>query len=133
MKHFNLMMRSECHAMLPLMSPAHGIFRSESGYLRYLASLTALGPSSLLRTLHPITSLRLQSDLYALTSPGGPYYAPRAVQVGGEWAMQAGLDVKGSDVHALPLLSHQAAAMSTLDAAYPLGRSTRRVVRTFFR
>lgn len=83
-----------------------GRIRSEAGLLQYLVALQALKGSPHLRTLHNITSLRLQSELYSLTSPGGPHYAPRPVRV---------------------------AAMKTLDALYPLGRRTRRVVRMLFR
>ncbi|GAX79539.1 hypothetical protein CEUSTIGMA_g6980.t1 [Chlamydomonas eustigma] len=83
-----------------------GKIRNEAGMLKYLSALTGLKGCVQLKALNPITSLRLQSELYALTSPGGPYYAPRSIQL---------------------------AAMSTLDATYPMGRRTRRVVRAVFR
>jgi hypothetical protein len=47
-----------------------------------------------------------QSELYALTSPGGPHYPPRSVQV---------------------------AALSTLDHLFPANQTTRNVMRWIFR
>eukprot|EP00879_Flechtneria_rotunda_P016324 GHRR01017079.1.p2 GENE.GHRR01017079.1~~GHRR01017079.1.p2 ORF type:complete len:128 (+),score=14.86 GHRR01017079.1:1292-1675(+) len=44
--------------------------RTEQGLLTYLRCLKALGGSSYLRSLKSITRLRLQSELYSLTSPG---------------------------------------------------------------
>ena len=45
--------------------------RTEQGLLTYLGSLKALKNSDQLRNLRAITRLRLQSELYSLTSPGG--------------------------------------------------------------
>eukprot|EP00879_Flechtneria_rotunda_P004592 GHRR01004847.1.p1 GENE.GHRR01004847.1~~GHRR01004847.1.p1 ORF type:complete len:391 (+),score=116.64 GHRR01004847.1:737-1909(+) len=80
--------------------------RTEQGLLTYLRCLKALGGSSYLRSLKSITRLRLQSELYSLTSPGGPYYAPRSVR---------------------------SAALEVLDALFPMGRHSRRLVRLVFR
>ena len=55
-----------------------------------------------LRSLRPITRLRLQSELYSLTSPGGPHYAPKTVRT---------------------------AALRTLDTLFPLGCTMRNFVR----
>jgi hypothetical protein len=44
--------------------------RTEQGLLTYLHCLKALGGASHLRSLKAITRLRLQSELYSLTSPG---------------------------------------------------------------
>lgn len=70
----------------------------------------------------------MQSELYSLASPGGPHYAPRAVRVS-NLCFICELRPHSPQPHGLP----QAAAMSALDATYPLGRRTRRVVRTLFR
>lgn len=69
------------------------------------AHLPAQGCGHLSPPLHPHVPT-LQSELYSLTSPGGPHYAPQPVRV---------------------------AAMQTLDALYPMGRRTRRIVRAIFR
>lgn len=45
--------------------------RTEQGLLTYLSCLKALGGAPHLRSLKAITRLRLQSELYSLTSPGG--------------------------------------------------------------
>jgi len=45
--------------------------RTEQGLLTYLSCLKALGGAPYLRSLKAITRLRLQSELYSLTSPGG--------------------------------------------------------------
>lgn len=45
--------------------------RTEQGLLTYLSCLKALGGAAHLRSLKAITRLRLQSELYSLTSPGG--------------------------------------------------------------
>jgi hypothetical protein len=44
--------------------------RTEQGLLTYLHCLKALGGAHHLRCLKAITRLRLQSELYSLTSPG---------------------------------------------------------------
>lgn len=44
--------------------------RTEQGLLTYLSCLKALGGAPHLRSLKAITRLRLQSELYSLTSPG---------------------------------------------------------------
>mmetsp|Transcript_34228 Transcript_34228/g.75951 ORF Transcript_34228/g.75951 Transcript_34228/m.75951 type:complete len:538 (-) Transcript_34228:177-1790(-) len=83
-----------------------GKIRSETGLLHYLRALAALGDSPHFPTLGNITKLRLQSELYSLASPGGPHYPPKTVRK---------------------------AALITLDRLFPLGKGTRRVVRTIFR
>lgn len=80
--------------------------RTEQGLLTYLSCLKALGGAPHLKSLKAITRLRLQSELYSLTSPGGPYYAPRSVR---------------------------SAALEVLDALFPMGRRSRRLVRLVFR
>lgn len=80
--------------------------RTEQGLLTYLSCLKSLGGAAHLRSLKAITRLRLQSELYSLTSPGGPYYAPRSVR---------------------------SAALEVLDALFPMGRRSRRLVRLVFR
>jgi len=45
--------------------------RTEQGLLTYLSCLKALGGAVHLESLKSITRLRLQSELYSLTSPGG--------------------------------------------------------------
>ncbi|WIA11477.1 hypothetical protein OEZ85_011591 [Tetradesmus obliquus] len=80
--------------------------RTEQGLLTYLHCLKALGGAHHLKSLKAITRLRLQSELYSLTSPGGPYYAPRSVR---------------------------SAALEVLDALFPMGRRSRRLVRLVFR
>eukprot|EP00878_Enallax_costatus_P027555 GHUV01029683.1.p1 GENE.GHUV01029683.1~~GHUV01029683.1.p1 ORF type:complete len:276 (+),score=63.20 GHUV01029683.1:807-1634(+) len=80
--------------------------RTEQGLLTYLQCLKSLGGAQHLRSLKAITRLRLQSELYSLTSPGGPYYAPRSVR------------------HA---------SLEVLDALFPMGRRSRRLVRLVFR
>jgi hypothetical protein len=45
--------------------------RTEQGLLTYLSCLKALGGAPHLKSLKAITRLRLQSELYSLTSPGG--------------------------------------------------------------
>eukprot|EP00775_Hariotina_reticulata_P006052 gene6052-6290_t len=80
--------------------------RTEQGLLTYLSCLKALEGAAHLKSLKSITRLRLQSELYGLTSPGGPYYAPRAVR---------------------------SAALEVLDALFPMGRRSRRLVRLIFR
>jgi hypothetical protein len=44
--------------------------RTEQGLLTYLSCLKALGGAPHLKSLKAITRLRLQSELYSLTSPG---------------------------------------------------------------
>eukprot|EP00201_Polytomella_parva_P011533 CAMPEP_0175073358 /NCGR_PEP_ID=MMETSP0052_2-20121109/20504_1 /TAXON_ID=51329 ORGANISM="Polytomella parva, Strain SAG 63-3" /NCGR_SAMPLE_ID=MMETSP0052_2 /ASSEMBLY_ACC=CAM_ASM_000194 /LENGTH=792 /DNA_ID=CAMNT_0016341131 /DNA_START=628 /DNA_END=3007 /DNA_ORIENTATION=- len=76
--------------------------RSEEGLLRVLIGLSALQGHPLLTRLPLPTVLRLQAELYAFTSAGGPHYAPRSVQ-------------------------HE--AFATLNALWPVGRLVRSVVR----
>ncbi|KAL6752175.1 hypothetical protein V8C86DRAFT_619745 [Haematococcus lacustris] len=65
------------------------------------------GPSSLSAApLRLVTRLRLQSELYSLTSLGAPYYAPPAVR---------------------------RAALRTLDSLFPQGKAVRHIVRGAFR
>ena len=80
--------------------------RSEAAVLRYLTALTALRDSSCLKGIRTATRVRLQGELYALTQPGGPKYASRAVNK---------------------------AAFRALDALFPLGRRTRRLINLAFR
>eukprot|EP00798_Chlamydomonas_sp_ICE-L_P026587 gene26587-17176_t len=79
--------------------------RSESPLLRYLNAISALAGCPYLISCNPTTKLRLQSELYALSSPGGPHYAPRSVRK---------------------------AANCTLDVVFPLGKHTRYIVRLLF-
>lgn len=80
--------------------------KAETGLLKYLRSLEALGGWEHLHSVSLVTKLKLQSELYSLTSPGGPHYAPKTVR---------------------------AAAFRTLDMLYPMGKSMRRFVRVLFR
>lgn len=45
--------------------------KTETGHLQYLGALLALAGSPHLKSLSIMTKLRLQSELYSLTSPGG--------------------------------------------------------------
>ncbi|KAL6779074.1 hypothetical protein ACKKBF_B18875 [Auxenochlorella protothecoides x Auxenochlorella symbiontica] len=79
---------------------------AEPGVLAFLAALRALGGTGLLGALRTSTRIRLQAELYALTQPGGPRYASRAVN---------------------------RAAFRALDALFPRGRRARRLVNAAFR
>lgn len=82
------------------------VIRTEQGLLKYLKALCALKGFPHFNTrLGPFTKIRLASDLYNLTSPGGPYYPPKSVQQ---------------------------AANHALDALFPTGRRSRKLWRVFF-
>ncbi|KAK9805743.1 hypothetical protein WJX73_004906 [Symbiochloris irregularis] len=53
--------------------------RTEASLLRYLKALLALQRSTFLTHTRRITRIRLQAELYSLTSRGGPRYLPRSV------------------------------------------------------
>lgn len=81
--------------------------RSEAAVLKYLRALMALKRSPYLQEgIRTSTRIRLQGELYALTQPGGPRYATRAVN---KEAFQA------------------------LDSLFPHGRRTRRAINLVFR
>lgn len=80
--------------------------RAEAAVLRYLRALTALRESPYLKAIRTSTRVRLQGEMYALTQPGGPRYASRAVNK---------------------------VAFGALDALFPHGRRTRRLVNLAFR
>jgi len=80
--------------------------RSEAALRRYLEAIASLCGSPFLRTLRTSTRIRLQGELYALTQPGGPRYASRAVN---------------------------RIAFGALDMLFPHGRRTRRLVNLAFR
>jgi hypothetical protein len=80
--------------------------RAEAAVIKYLRALTALRDSPGLRVLRTSTRVRLQGELYALTQPGGPRYASRAVN---------------------------RVAFVALDALFPHGRRTRRAINLAFR
>lgn len=79
---------------------------AEPALLAYLRALRALGPAGTLTRVRTATRIRLQAELHSLTQPGGPRYAPRAVN---------------------------RAAFATLDALFPVGRHVRRAVNAAFR
>ena len=79
---------------------------AEAAVLRYLRALTALRESPNLKSIRTSTRVRLQGELYALTQPGGPRYASRAVNK---------------------------VAFGALDALFPHGRRTRRLINIAFR
>lgn len=72
---------------------------------RCLNALAGLKGSAYLHTTRRITRLRLQSELYALTSRAGPRFISRAVNK---------------------------AAFQVLDGLFPLGRGSRRLVSWVF-
>ena len=80
--------------------------RAEPAMLRYLRAVTAMKESPWLKNIRTSTRVRLQGELYSLTQPGGPRYASRAVNK---------------------------LAFSALDALFPHGRRTRRLVNLAFR
>ncbi len=57
--------RQQCHAPMPQQ------VRTEEGLLAYLEALQALGGADVMRNLGVVTRLRLQNELYSLTTPGG--------------------------------------------------------------
>ncbi|CAD7699625.1 unnamed protein product [Ostreobium quekettii] len=78
----------------------------EPGLLRYIKSLAGLKSCRQLKSIRTVTQLRLQAELYSLSSPGGPRYTSRPVR------------------HA---------ALHTLDSLFPSGRTSRHVVALLFR
>lgn len=80
--------------------------RAEQALLRYLRMLLALRGRPHLALLRTATRVRLQGELYMLSQPGGPRYAPRRVN---------------------------ALALEALDALFPAGRRTRRLISFAFR
>ncbi|KAL4424031.1 hypothetical protein ABPG75_001332 [Micractinium tetrahymenae] len=80
--------------------------RTEQALLRYLRMLMALRGRPHLGLLRTATRVRLQGELYLLSQPGGPRYAPRRVN---------------------------ALALEALDALFPAGRRSRRLISFAFR
>lgn len=80
--------------------------KTEPGLVRYLSALTGLKECRQLRELETVTRLRLQAELYSLTSPGGPRYASRDIR------------------HA---------SLQALDTLFPAGATSRRLVGWAFR
>eukprot|EP00200_Dunaliella_tertiolecta_P015968 CAMPEP_0202422266 /NCGR_PEP_ID=MMETSP1128-20130828/50767_1 /ASSEMBLY_ACC=CAM_ASM_000463 /TAXON_ID=3047 /ORGANISM="Dunaliella tertiolecta, Strain CCMP1320" /LENGTH=671 /DNA_ID=CAMNT_0049030321 /DNA_START=160 /DNA_END=2175 /DNA_ORIENTATION=+ len=80
--------------------------RSKAGLLRYLTALRSLKGDPVLMLVWPTTRLRLQSELYALTSPGGPHYPPHSVRK---------------------------TALGVLDHLFPANQTTRNVMRLIFK
>lgn len=80
--------------------------KSKDSLLRYLSVLLTLRQSPYLATARKVTRLRLQAELYHLTSSGGPRYLPRAVNQ---------------------------AAFDALDALFPFGRRSRRLINVAFK
>lgn len=80
--------------------------RTEAGLLRYLHMLMALRGRPHLALLSTATRVRLQGEMYLLTQPGGPRYAARRVNK---------------------------LAFEALDALFPAGRRTRRLINFAFR
>ena len=80
--------------------------RAEDAVVRYLKALTALQDSGPLKTIRTSTRVRLQGEVYSLTQQGGPRYVSREVN---------------------------RVAFTALDALFPHGRRTRRVINVAFR
>lgn len=80
--------------------------KAEGSILKYLSALLELKYSPYLAATRKITRLRLQAELYSLTSSGSPRYLPRSV--------------------------HQA-AFKALDSLFPYGRRSRRIINVAFR
>lgn len=80
--------------------------KSEVALLKYLECFDALRGTSVFVQASDLTRLRLQSELFDLTVPGGPRYTPYKVR------RKAG---------------------HTLDALYPSGKLVRRLTRFWFR
>ena len=78
----------------------------EPGLVRYLESLRCLKTCPLLTELGTVTRLQFQAQLYTLTTQGGPCYPSHSVR---------------------------AAAFSTLDALYPAGARTRKLISLLFK
>lgn len=80
--------------------------KAQGSLLRYLDALIALKYSPYLATTQTVTKLRLQAELYSLTSSGGPRYLPRHVNQ---------------------------AAFEALDSLFPYGRRSRRIINVAFK
>lgn len=80
--------------------------KSQHSLQKYLEVLLCLAESPHLATVRTITKLRLQAELYGLTSAGGPRYLSRDVNQ---------------------------AAFRALDHLFPYGRRSRRLVNIAFR
>ena len=80
--------------------------KAQGSLLRYLDALIALKYSPYLATTQTVTKLRLQAELYSLTSSGGPRYLPRPVNQ---------------------------AAFEALDSLFPYGRRSRRIINVAFK
>ena len=80
--------------------------KAEGSLLKYLNALIALKYSPYLATTHTVTKLRLQAELYSLTSSGGPRYLPRPVNQ---------------------------AAFQALDSLFPYGQRSRRIISVAFK
>ncbi len=80
--------------------------KAEGSLLKYLSALITMKYSPYLATTKKITKLRLQAELYSLTSSGGPRYLPRSVNQ---------------------------AAFQALDSLFPYGRRSRRIINVAFR
>ncbi|KAK9841493.1 hypothetical protein WJX74_006725 [Apatococcus lobatus] len=80
--------------------------QAEGSLIRYLLALSALEGSPYFANAYQSTRLRLQVELYSLTWRGGPRYVPPSVNQ---------------------------AALRTLNALFPLGKTSRRLVSLAFR
>ncbi|KAL3154406.1 hypothetical protein ABBQ32_013879 [Trebouxia sp. C0010 RCD-2024] len=80
--------------------------KAEGSLLKYLRALIALQYSPYLTMTQTVTKLRLQGELYSLTSSGGPRYLPRPVNQ---------------------------AAFEALDSLFPFGRRSRRIINVAFK
>lgn len=80
--------------------------KAEGSLLKYLRALIALQYSPYLAATQTVTKLRLQGELYSLTSSGGPRYLPRPVNQ---------------------------AAFEALDSLFPFGRRSRRIINVAFK
>lgn len=76
------------------------------GLVRYLTALKELKGSPLLAELKPVTHLQFQAQLYSLTPQGGPRYSSQHVR---------------------------SAAFAALDALYPAGARTRKLISQLFK
>ena len=80
--------------------------KSQNSLLKYLSVLLTLKRSPYLATARKVTRLRLQGELYNLTSSGFPRYLPRSVNQ---------------------------AAFNALDCLFPYGRRSRRLINVAFK
>lgn len=79
--------------------------KAEPGLQRYLKSMAGLKECENLVCIRTVTRLRLEAELYSLTSPSGPRNASRAVRD---------------------------AALEALDSLFPAGKISRHVVALIF-